>query len=61
MYVNQAIVCVVESFVHRANVYVILKRSSRKPPISHTSIVRWHYKKDRQCVASSIGQSELSE
>jgi hypothetical protein len=49
MYVNQATVCVFESFVHRANTYAVLKRSSRKPPYSHTFVrYRQAKKKDRQ-------------
>jgi hypothetical protein len=45
MYVNQATVCVFESFVHRANTYAVLKRSSRKPPYSHTFVVQQAKKK----------------
>ena len=38
MYVNQATVCVFESFIIRANNCVRIKRSSRKSPYSHTFV-----------------------
>ena len=38
MYVNQDTVCVLESFVHRLNICIDIKRGSRKSPISHTFV-----------------------
>ncbi len=38
MYVNQAMFALLAVFVHRANICSVIKRSSRKSPVSHTFV-----------------------